>query len=155
MNSQFYCKELQTLTTTIYIYKHNNMSVVLVHDVSISGNTKMKVGAVIQWKVAGGTTTVKRRALTEKSSILLATLVVNIQANTTNPLVPIQLLNLSSSVTLLLSSLNHFYIPVSYLLLVTFYSRLDACQCGIGAVLSWIHRDGTERKYSLCKQRNV
>jgi len=81
--------------TNIKDHKYDNVSVVLANDVSISGNTEMEIEAVIQGEVAGGTMMIERRALAQKPSILLATSVVNIHANATNPLVPIRLLNLS------------------------------------------------------------
>lgn len=72
-----------------------NVSVVLSNDISIPGSTEMELKAVVQGEVTGGTMMIERRALPQKPSILLATSVVNIQANATNPLVPIRLLNLS------------------------------------------------------------
>ena len=71
------------------------MSVVLPNDISIPGCTDIEIGVVIRGEVAGGTMIVERRVFSQEPSILLATAVVVIQEDTTNPLVPIWLLNLS------------------------------------------------------------
>ena len=75
--------------------KCDKVSVVLANDIYISGNAEMELEAVIQGEVASGTMMIERRALTQKPSILLATSVVNVHANATNPMVPIRLMNLS------------------------------------------------------------
>ena len=72
-----------------------NVSVVLPNDISIPGCTEIELGAVIQGGVAGGTMIVERRVLPQKPSILLAASVVDMQEDTTNPVVSIRLLNLS------------------------------------------------------------
>ena len=55
----------------------------------------MELEAVIQGDMAEGTVMMEQRSLSQKSSLLLTTSVVNIQEDTMNLLVPIQLLNLS------------------------------------------------------------
>ena len=72
-----------------------NVSVVLPNDISIPGCAEIEIGAVIQGEVAGGTMMVERRVLPQKPSILLAASIVDIREDTTNPLVPVRLLNLS------------------------------------------------------------
>ena len=77
------------------MHQTENVSVVLPNDISIPGCTEIQLGAVIQGVVAGGTMMIERRVIPQEPSILLAASIVDIQEDTTNPLVPIQLLNLS------------------------------------------------------------
>lgn len=77
------------------MHQTDNVSVVLPNDIFIPGCTEIEIGAVIQGQVVSGTMMVEQRVLPQKPSILLATSVVDIREDTTNPLVPIRLLNLS------------------------------------------------------------
>ena len=76
-------------------HQTENVSVVLSNDISIPGCTEIELGVVIQGEVMGDTMMIEQRTLPQKPSILLAASVVDIQEDTTNPLVPMRLLNLS------------------------------------------------------------
>ena len=79
-------------------HQTKNVSIVLPNDISIP---EIELGAVIQGEMGGDTMMIEQRVLPQKPSILLAASVVDIQEDTTNPLVPIWLLNLSpDSVTM-------------------------------------------------------
>lgn len=54
----------------------------------------MELGAVIQ-EVPGGTVMIERQVILQKPSILLAASIVDIQEDTTNPLVQVRILNFS------------------------------------------------------------
>ena len=78
-----------------------NVSIVLLDDVSIPGGNEVELEAEAQGEVSSGTMMIERRALLQKPSILLATSVVEMQKGMINPRVPMRLLNLSpDSVTM-------------------------------------------------------
>ena len=82
-------------------HQMENVSIVLLNNISIPGGNEVELEAEAQGEVTGGTMMIERRALPHKPSILLATSVVELQEGMINPRVPIRLLNLSpDSVTM-------------------------------------------------------